>query len=407
VQSPSKCGTLLAAVLVVSGLVAACGEGVTAGPKPVRIGALVPISSLGLSYYASAFRAAARDINAHGGIRGRPVEVEICDDRSDPNQAQACARQMVSHGVIATAANVSEFSMVEGPILDQAGIPQVMGEALNPEDFTLPTAFPLEGGIFVQMAGGIVGMKRRGLHSLFVVTLDTPPGHTLVQLAGQLVRAAEVTPAGASYIPSAAIDLTSYVQAAIQSKADVVFPGLPPTLTIPFMIASKRAGARYLIMLPYGEFTPADIALMGGRDSITENDIEFSAIPPLSATDRFAALRSFESDMDAQLATGDRGAAPEHRTGGSLAAWLAVQIIAREASGLDTIDAPHLLESLRTKATVDTLGLTPPWSPGRTGLPTFPRVTNLYGYLTTQRDGVEVLADPTPFNPFQGLRLFG
>jgi len=74
------------------------------------------------------------------------------------------------------------------------------------------------------MAGSLVGMKRRGLHSLFAVTTDTPPGHLIVQLAGQLVRPAGATLAGASYIPLAATDLGAYVQAAIQSKTEVVFP---------------------------------------------------------------------------------------------------------------------------------------------------------------------------------------
>src|SRR6266545_5719268 len=314
VASPSRCGELLAAMLVVTMLV----------------------------------------VVARGGVRGRPIQIEICDDRSDPNLAQFCARRLVRDGVIATAASISEFSMVETPILDAAGIPQVMNEALNPEDFTLPSVFLLDGGIFVQMAGGLVGMKRRGLRSLFIVTVDSPPGRGLLQLAGQLLRPAEVALAGQSFIPPAATDLTAYVQAAMESKAEVVFPALPPTMTIPFLLASKRAGAGYLIMVPYGEFTPRTIALLGGREAVTENDIEFSAVPPLSATERFVALRSFQSDMDAQLAAGDQGAAPNGRTGASLVAWLSVQVIARESASLETVDAAHLMEALRTKPTVDT-----------------------------------------------------
>lgn len=408
-RSPSICGRLTAVLLVTATLAAlACsGSSPARSAEPITIGAIVPVSALALNYYVSAYRAAVRSINAHGGIKGRQVRIDICDDRNDPNQAQACARRMVSQHVIASAASISGLSMVEGPILDEAGIPQVMGEALNPEDFTLPTAFPLDGGIFVQFAGGLVGMKRRNLHSLHIVTADSPSGRTLVQLAGGLMKAADINLSGASYIPMAATDFTPYVQAAMQSKADVVFPGLAPAMTIPFMIASKRAGARYLIMVPYGEFTPQDIEHMGGRDAITENSIEFSATPPLSATDRFAALRQFSDDMDAQLAAGDPGAAPDRRTGGSLMAWLSVQVIAREAASLDTVDSAHLLEAFRTRPTIDTLGLTPPWSPGRPGLPTFPRVTNLYGYLSSQRNGVEVLVDPAPFNPLQSLRLFG
>lgn len=406
-RSRSRWGDPLAAVLAAVSLaaVAGCGGGGHVGAEPIRIGALVPISGFGLSYDAAAFAAAARSINAHGGIRGRPVDVDLCDDHSDPNQAQACARKLVADGVIATAGNVSEFSMVEGPILDEAGIAQVGGEAINPEDFTLPTAFPLDGGIFVQAAGGIVGVKRRGLRSIFAVTIDTPAGRTLVGSVGQVAQAAGVTLSGAAYVPEAASDLTAYVHAAVQSKADVVFPGLPPSATIPFLLASRQAGARYLIMVPAGEFSPDDIALLGGPRAVTENDVEFSALPPLSATDEFPALKAFAADMDAELAAGDRDAAPEHRAGGSVAAWLCIQIVARLASALPSVDATGILHALRTSQTVDTLGLTPPWAPARTGPPMMPRVTNVYGYLSSQRNGVEVLSDPTPFNPLQVLRL--
>jgi branched-chain amino acid transport system substrate-binding protein len=408
-SSRSRNRALSAVALVAIGVMAgtSCLGRAASGPKPIRIGALVPDTSFGLSYYPAAFRAAVRNVNAHGGIRGRPIQVEICDDANDPNQAQACARRLVSDGVLATASNISGLSMVEGPILDEAGIPQVGSEAINPEDSYLPTAFPLDGGLFVQLAGGIVGMKRRGVHSLYTVTLDVPGGRTVVGLAAELARAGDVQPAGASFVPSAASDMTPYVQAAMQSKAGVVFPALPPALMIPFLIASRLAGARYVVMIPYGGFRPVDIAAMGGREAVTENDIEFAAVPALSATDRFPALRMFASDMDAELAAGDRSAAPDRRTGGSLDAWLSVMIIAREASTLDTVDAAHLLRDLHTKPVVDTMGLTPPWSPGRTGLASQPRVTNLYGYLTTQRNGVEVLADPAPLNPFTVLKLAG
>ena len=74
---------------------------------------------------------------------------------------------------------------------------------------------------------------------------------------------------------------------------------------------------------------------------------------------------------------------------------------------LPAIDPAGILNALRMSPTVDTLGLTPPWAPGRTGLPAMPRVTNLYGYLSSQKNGVEVLTDPNPLNPLQVLRLGG
>jgi ABC-type branched-subunit amino acid transport system substrate-binding protein len=385
----------------------ACAGQAPPGPTPVRIGSLISAAGLGLNDYQAAFRAAERSINAHGGIRGRPVVVEVCDDRNDPNLAQACARQLVAHGVVATAGDVSELTMVEGPILNEAGIPRVGNFPLNPEDSTLPNAFPLEGGLFTQMAGDLVGLRRRGLHTLFVVTVDTPPARTQFQLATTLLRAADVTVSGVAYLPAAATDFTPYVRAAMQSHADVVFPLLPRTMALPYLVTGVRMGARPVYMMPFGVFQPSDLARLGGDRAALENDVEFSATPPLSAGDRFPAIRAFQADMDAELAAGDRAAAPGLRSVGAMGSWLAVQIIARLAATLPTVDAPGLTRALRTRATVDTLGMTPPWTPGQTGPPPFTRVTNLSGYLLTRREGQSVLVEPEPFNPFALLRAAG
>lgn len=404
-RSRSRRCAVAGAVVAAIACAAACGQSAPSGPPPVRIGALVPVSGLGLTYYVAAFHAAERDINAHGGIHGRPVQVEVCDDRNDPNVAQSCARQLVADHVIATAANISEFSMVEAPILDAAGIPEIASEAINPEDSTLPTEFPIDGGTIDLLAGGLVGMRLRNLRSLFVVTVDVPSGRVQLQYGAQVVRAAGVDLLGAAYIPSAATDLMPYIEAAIDSHAQVVYPALPPALTIPFLLACSQAGATFKIMLPYGELEPRNIAAMGGEKAITEDDIEITALPPLSATSQFPALATFASDMDAELRAGDEAASPDQRNGGSLTSWLSVMIIARLASTLPVADSAHLLQALRTTPTVDTLGLTPPWTPSRPGPPAFPRMSNLAEYLVSQQHGVPVLVAPTPINPLQQLRL--
>jgi ABC-type branched-subunit amino acid transport system substrate-binding protein len=404
-RSRRRCLAPISAVLVAASLVAAGCTGSTAsGPAPITIGALVPVTALGLSNYDAAFKAAVRGINARGGIRGRAVVLENCDDQNDANQAQFCARKLASDYVIATAADASGFSMVEGPILDATGIPQVGNTPVNPEDSSLPTAFPITGGQVALLAGGMVGMKRRNLGSLFIAAPDSPSGRTTVQLAGPVAKAAQVSLAS-TYVPVSASDLATYVQSAIQSKAQVVFPALAPAQTTQFIMASRQANAGYVIMVPYGEFSPRDIAGMGGRGALTENDIEFSSVPPLSATDQFPAIRQFTADMDAELAAGDADAAIDLRSGSSLSAWLSVQIIARLASTLGTITASTIWGALLTYPTVDTLGLTPPWTPSKPGPSAFPRFTNLNGYLVTQRNGVEVLADQAPLNPLQTLGM--
>ena len=40
----------------------------------------------------TAIEARVKSINAAGGVNGRPLEAEFCNDRFDPNEAAACAR---------------------------------------------------------------------------------------------------------------------------------------------------------------------------------------------------------------------------------------------------------------------------------------------------------------------------
>jgi ABC-type branched-subunit amino acid transport system substrate-binding protein len=392
-------------VVLGSLLLAGCAMGHPSSPAPVRIGSLVPVTALHIGNFLAALQASARDVNAHGGIQGRPVVIDNCDDQQDPNVSQACARQLVADHVIATAGSLTALSEVEAPILDAAGVPQVGSEALSPEDTYLPTAFPLDGGIFSQTAGELFGARRRGLRGVFVATYDNPTGQLIVQLVSQLARVAGLTFLGQVYIPIAATNFTSYVRSAIQAHADFVLPNMPPPSLDYFLAASRQVGARYVVGLPYGALRPKEVQALGGAAGPTENAVEFAGIPPVRETDAFPALRTFKADMDAELAAGDQDAAPDQRTGGPVTAWLSVQIIARVAQTLPVLDAANLAHALRALPTVDTLGLTPPWTPGKTGPMAFPRVTNSAGYFITQRNGVEVLADPTPFDAFKAVGM--
>jgi ABC-type branched-subunit amino acid transport system substrate-binding protein len=398
---------LAMATFVAVGTAVGCSSTSASGPASIKIGGLLAVTGIDIPNYLAAAEAAVKDINAHGGVRGRPIEFDNCDDGSDPNLAEGCGRRLVADGVIAAAGDLTGFGMLEAPILDEAGIAQVGTTALSAEESTLPTSFPLEGGLPEQLAGAIFSMKRRGLHTLFVAATDQPTGKRADLQVRTIAKNAGLDFVGDTYIPSAATDFTTYAGAAIASKADVLVPALPARPMLALLAASNRAGAKYRVAYPGGELQPRQIAMLGGASGVTNESLEFNGLPPLSATDRFPALRTFKADMDAEYAAGDRAAAPDLRTPGNLGVWLSVQIIAQLASALPSIDAPSLLHALQTSPTVDTLGLTPPWTPGRTGSQAFPRVTNPTGYFITQRNGQEVLADPTAVNPYEALGMAG
>ena len=90
-------GTTAAAATAVMG-----GSRTARAAGPVRIGVMMPLSGtaeLVGSKQRIGIEIARDQINAAGGLLGSPVEVIIKDDKGDPNQAVAIARELSSSGV--------------------------------------------------------------------------------------------------------------------------------------------------------------------------------------------------------------------------------------------------------------------------------------------------------------------
>lgn len=109
--------TLVAAAL----LLAACRDG-----APLRVGFLGGLSGrnydLGVSARDGA-QLAFEDVNAEGGVRGRPLELVVHDDAQDPAVARAAAEALAASDVAAVIGPVtSSMAEVVLPVLDRAGL---------------------------------------------------------------------------------------------------------------------------------------------------------------------------------------------------------------------------------------------------------------------------------------------
>ncbi len=91
------------ALLTVLVLAASAGSA-SAAPEPILIGAVLSISGpsapLGVPQKNS-LELAEREINAHGGIAGRPVHFEVVDDEAKPDVAAQLAQQLIGKGAVA------------------------------------------------------------------------------------------------------------------------------------------------------------------------------------------------------------------------------------------------------------------------------------------------------------------
>jgi branched-chain amino acid transport system substrate-binding protein len=78
-------------------------------------------------------RLAVQEINAHGGIDGREIELILCDGKSDPAKVRECAKGLLNENVSAMM-GLSDTDMVLAalPAAAGAGIPFVTSGATSP-----------------------------------------------------------------------------------------------------------------------------------------------------------------------------------------------------------------------------------------------------------------------------------
>lgn len=141
-----KTATLLAGALALSaGLLSAQAQ------EPIKVAALYALTG-GLSSLDGPSLKGAQlhvdQINAAGGVLGRPLELVVYDTRTDQQVTATTAQQAVSEGVVAGfGQSDTTFVMSAAPTFQEAGIPFVTSGATHPMlptwvgDYMFMTAF--------------------------------------------------------------------------------------------------------------------------------------------------------------------------------------------------------------------------------------------------------------------------
>jgi branched-chain amino acid transport system substrate-binding protein len=108
-----------------------------AAEPAIRVGALYNLtggqSSLDQPSWQGA-QLAAREVNAAGGVLGRPLELVLADGRTDPAAVEAAALKLVGQERVAVLVGLSDstFALRAGPIAQKAGVAFVTSGATLP-----------------------------------------------------------------------------------------------------------------------------------------------------------------------------------------------------------------------------------------------------------------------------------
>lgn len=133
--------TLLALLLAVGGLgVYPMSTVMGASGEPIVIGLFAPFTGENAEYgrsFKQAIDLYVAKLNEAGGIDGRPVEIVVSDDRSDPREAANIAQRYASdRRILATIGSfTSTAAMAAAPIFEREGVVQISPTSSHP-DFT-------------------------------------------------------------------------------------------------------------------------------------------------------------------------------------------------------------------------------------------------------------------------------
>jgi ABC-type branched-subunit amino acid transport system substrate-binding protein len=322
-------------------------------------------------------------INASGGINGRPLQLEFCDGRYDPNGEISCARQLVAKKVVA-AINpnfTADGSGTAFKILDDARIPQIGNPGQTPASLTSPMSYLLSGGLPGWYYGAAAALRQAGATKVAILVAPSPTAQRAGQLMARALDAANTPTRTVVFDPKA--DPTGEITAAkvTADGVDGIGLALPPSSSPVVLSAINRGGFTGKVASANGIITPAVVQALGPQ---AEGMLVVSQVALTTDTANPGVARYL-----ADLKQFDNGAQPKDL---SLFAYASVMLFAQVVKGIDTIDPASVAKAFDSVSTPVDIGLVSPWATsGRTSpVAEWPRLLNPTVQVGVVHNGVVV-----------------
>lgn len=384
-RSPRHAFVPFVVVALAASLTACRGEDQPAAATdtgPIKIMQIGTFQSpnLSLTDAKAGLDAHVQSINAAGGIDGRKIEVQFCNDAFNANTGAACARTAVSDGVVAVVGAASSQASSELPVLEAAGIPWLAGAGSGgPTEGTSPVSYPITGGTQSMQVGMGRVLAAKGAKNVAVIVADAAAAYAA---ADDIARGATAGGAQSYRIlaPLGAPDFSAVASSALAKSPDAIAVASTATDAPRIIRAVRQAGFKGNVSTLANIFKPADQKALG---EFANNVFVTSSAVPVSNT-TIPQVQQFLADMAKYH--------PEAVTdNGSLGTWSAVTFlveIVKRLKGQVTAAAITGLLSKLDKPIV--LGTVPDYA-GISNPPVvkeYPRVPTFKVFVSEAKDGV-------------------
>ena len=267
---------------------------------------------------------------------GRPLQVNICDDKADTNANLACGRKAGSDGTLAILGSVGSFD--DG--VTASKLPAIFVNGTSPFELTNKNAYSSVNGLALGVSA-TSALKARGRKSSTLVLPDTPTFQFAGQLLVKLAKLLNVK-VDSIYYPQ---DTTDFAPVAAQiSAANDEAVGMLPLNPVVVVNALAQEGItpdNHDIVVPGGVITPESLKELG---SAANGILVVSeAMPPTETSNK--GIAEFRADMEADGKNPD----DPNVDFGSVTAWSNV----KKLVGALLAAGPSVIASLDTKSVVD------------------------------------------------------
>jgi branched-chain amino acid transport system substrate-binding protein len=269
---------------------------------PIKLGSVLTITNptwdnTGTKEVNEAF---ANYINKElGGIDGRPVEVESCDDHGDPAKTTQCFNNLKDSGVVAFVNNSSlAFGSNALPLMEKAGLANLGGWPITPPEYSSADNFPTTPGASGSYPALAVYFRSQGAQTLSMLYSNTPGGQTAADAMKTLwTKLGGTGFVGVEYDPTAP-DFTPPVSKAAKSDPDATIFATGEGTAARLFQAGKVAGLDGMWGATSTAATKNVFSAAG--DSVDGIHFSFAALPADFESEDSATYRDVMSEFSSK-----------------------------------------------------------------------------------------------------------
>jgi ABC-type branched-subunit amino acid transport system substrate-binding protein len=323
-------------------------------------------------------QAAAKALNAAGGLDGQKIQIISCDDKLDPNVAAQCARKAVQDKVVGVVFGIDNMFPSELPIFEQAKIPLLAPTEVGTAILKAPTAFPVESPDSWLAQGEYAA--QHGCKKVADVVFNEPSALTVVNQFDAGMAAYGGKPVTRKLTSFSVPDYSSVIASADSSGAQCLTLAIAPTEILKALNAvHQSADPKIQIYGSAGSFTSATIKGLGSTVNglnLNQGTYSPSAVPP----------------FDSELAAYSKSAAVSPY---SLSAWEGMQLLKAAAPKISGgYTAAKLVAALNATSNISIASLPVSIDFTKTGaIASAPRAVNATSVLySIENGGVKIIA---------------